>query len=208
MFLFVLDYIGKEFVQSPLRGSSGCSSSRSCHSGATTFHFLYISPSTLYSNPHAPEVTYNHCEKTCLPRARASPLVAFWFFMVPVDEVPVSVNTLYMSFSTVLYFPLPTVTFTQCDFISSSPACVCGRLGVQSRWFLRGLRCSGYRPVCWMWGLCGCASCQGHDDLSSILILIFYICVLLTIISCSGAFFFHGRPNFSSEDSLFIFIFI
>lgn len=50
------------------------------------------------------------------------------FFMVAVDEVPVSVNTLYMSFSTVLYFP--TVTFTQFDFVSSSPARVCGRLRV------------------------------------------------------------------------------
>lgn len=50
------------------------------------------------------------------------------FFMVAVDEVPVSVNTLYMSFSTVLYFP--TVTFTQFYFVSSSPARVCGRLRV------------------------------------------------------------------------------
>lgn len=48
--------------------------------------------------------------------------------MVAVDEVPVSVNTLYMSFSTLLYFP--TVTFTQFDLISSSPARVCGRLRV------------------------------------------------------------------------------
>lgn len=67
-----------------------------------TFQWLYIS--VLYSNLHAPEMTYDHCEKACLPESTLIPFCSIFFFII-VDEASVSVNILYMNFSKVLYFP-------------------------------------------------------------------------------------------------------
>lgn len=187
-FLFVLDYIGKEFVQSlpsrPLRGSSGHNSSRPCHSGATTFQFLYIS-------------TINAVLEPACTRGDVRPL----WEDAPAESTRIPFGSILIFYGDCRWsscFCKYSVHELFYSFILSIANC-----HVYTVWFyfflsrLRPRTFGGLKPtaparppllplqVCLLY----VGSCQGHDDLSSMFYFYFLYLVLLTIISCSGAFF-------------------